>query len=211
MKDARFERGWCWVVRCACAGIFSCLLAQAQSTTATISGTVTDATGAVIAGATVRASNQETGINRGTVTDSSGRYRLSQLSLGLFSVEATMSGFQTEVRSGIRLTLGREAVVDLSLNVGAVTERVEVTGEAPLVQTKDSAVSYLVDENTMRDLPLNGRSYTQLATLQPNVIPNTQYNKHMSAGTGLNLIVQGQRPGANLFLLDGTEANDYVA
>ena len=210
MKDARFERGWCWVVRCAGIGIFSCVLAQAQSTTATISGTVTDATGAVIAGATVRASNQETGINRGTVTDSSGRYSLPQLGLGLFSVEATMAGFQTEVRSGIRLTVGREAVVDLRLNVGAVTERVEVTGEAPLVQTKDSAVSFLVDENTMRDLPLNGRSYTQLATLQPNVIPNTNYSKHMSAGTGLNLVVQGQRPGANLFLMDGTEANDYV-
>ncbi|OFV98890.1 MAG: hypothetical protein A3H28_08590 [Acidobacteria bacterium RIFCSPLOWO2_02_FULL_61_28] len=152
----------------------------------------------------------ETGISRATVADAAGRYRLPELPLGLYSVEAQSPGFQTEVRSGIRLTVGREAVVDMRLNVGAVTERVEVVGEAPLIQTKDSTISYLVDENTVRDLPLNGRSYTQLATLQPNVIPNANYNHHMSAGTGLNLVVQGQRPGANLFLLDGTIGNDYV-
>ena len=195
-----------------CAGlivIFFSVLAHAQ-TTGTLLGTVTDSTAAAVPGAAVRATNVETGISRATVTNAAGRYRIPELGLGLYSVEAQITGFQTEVRSGIRLTVGREAVVDLELKVGAITERVEVTAEAPLVQTKDSAVSYLVDENTMRDLPLNGRSYTQLATLQPNVISNTNYSKHLTAGTGLNLIVQGQRPGANLFLLDGTEANDFV-
>ena len=190
-------------------GIFLSVLAHAQ-TTGTILGAVTDSTGAAVPGAAVRATNVETGISRATVTNAAGRYRIPELGLGLYSVEAQITGFQTEVRSGIRLTVGREAVVDLELKVGAITERVEVTAEAPLVQTKDSAVSYLADENTMRDLPLTGRSYTQLATLQPNVISNTNYSKHLTAGTGLNLIVQGQRPGANLFLLDGTEANDFV-
>src|SRR3989338_3855579 len=92
------------------------------------------------------------GSSRATVTNAAGRYRIPEFGLGLYSVEAQITGFQTEVRSGIRLTVGREAVVDLELKVGAITERVEVTAEAPLVQTKDSAVSYLVDENTMRDL-----------------------------------------------------------
>src|SRR3990167_5382266 len=98
MKDARFERGWCWVVWCACIGIFSCLLAQAQTTTATISGTVTDVTGAVLPGASVRSTNVETGISRATVADAAGRYRLPELPLGLYSVEAQSPGFQTEVR-----------------------------------------------------------------------------------------------------------------
>ena len=172
---------------------------------------MTDSTAAAVPGAAVRATNVETGIVRQTATDGAGRYRIPELGLGSYSVEAQTAGFQTEVRSGIRLTVGREAVVNLQLQVGAVTERVEVTGEAPLVQTTDSTVSFLVDESTMRDLPLNGRSYTQLATLQPGVTPNNNYVGNISGGTGLNLIVQGQRPSENLFLIDGTIANDYTS
>ena len=205
LKASRFVillcRGVIW--------IFFSVLAHAQAT-ASISGTVTDSTGGVIPGATVRATSEETGISREVQTGARGSYRISELGLGLYSIEAQVAGFQTEVRRGIRLTVGGQAVVDMQLRVGAVSERVEVTAEAPLVQTKDSAISYLVDEDTMRDLPLNGRSYTQLAILQPNVMPNNNYSKNVTSGTGLNLVVQGQRPGANLFLMDGTEANDYV-
>jgi len=211
MDRRNLKANRCVVPLCAgVLGIFFSVLAQAQ-TTAAISGTVTDSTAAAVPGAAVRATNVETGIVRQTATDGAGRYRIPELGLGSYSVEAQTAGFQTEVRSGIRLTVGREAVVNLQLQVGAVTERVEVTGEAPLVQTTDSTVSFLVDESTMRDLPLNGRSYTQLATLQPGVTPNNNYVGNISGGTGLNLIVQGQRPSENLFLIDGTIANDYTS
>lgn len=198
------------VLACVCA-LASCISTQgfAQATTAAISGVVTDTSGAVVPGVAVKASNLDTGVARESVTDAAGRYRMPQLPLGNYSVQAQAQGFQTALRTGILLTVGREAVVDLRLQVGSLNEKVEVTGEAPLVQTKDSAVAYLVDESTVRDLPLNGRDYTQLALLQPNVIQNA-YSNQLSAGNGINLIVQGQRAGANLFLLDGTEANDYV-
>ena len=209
--DARIKSGW--VIRIFCIILSISLSPElfAQVTTGTISGTVTDTSGSVIPGVAVKATHVETGIARDVVSDNQGRYRIQQLGLGDYSVQAQMTGFQTEIRSGIRLTVGREAVVNLELQVGAVAERVEVTGEAPLVQTTDATVSYLVDEATMRDLPLNGRSYTQLATLQPGVVPNNNYVGNVSGGTGLNLVVQGQRPTQNLFLLDGSIGNDYTS
>ena len=205
--DAKSQAKQLWF--CVCVWSCMSITGYAQGTTGTISGMVNDTTGAVVPGVSVKAMNVETGVTRETVTDAAGRYRIPQLALGLYTVQAQVGGFQTEVRSGIRLTVGQEAVVNLELRVGAVTERVEVTGEAPLVQTKDSAVSYLVDENTMRDLPLNGRNFVSLALMQPNVVQNS-YLTTLSAGNGVNLIVQGQRAGANLFLIDGTEANDYI-
>ena len=108
----------------------------AQVTTGTISGTVKDSTGAALTGATVVVLNEETGISRTVQTDAAGRYSALSLSLGNYRVTATHEGFQTEVRNGIVLTVGREAVVDLSLTVGAVTQTVEVKGEAPLVESQ---------------------------------------------------------------------------
>src|SRR5262245_7650824 len=102
-------------------------LVSAQ-TTATISGTVSDETGGVLPGVTVTARNTETGVSRETVTDTEGRYKASALSIGEYEVTATMQGFQPVVRRGIQLTIGREAVVDFSLALGAVTESVEVSG-----------------------------------------------------------------------------------
>src|SRR3990172_9218861 len=142
---------------------------RAQVTTGAISGSVSDSTGAMIPGVQIVLQNEETGITRTVVTDATGRYSVPQLGLGNYRVTATVEGFQTEVRRGIVLTVGREAVVNLQLSVGAVTQTVEVTGEAPLVQTTEATVSYLVDEKTMRDLPLNGRDLTQLILLNPGV------------------------------------------
>src|SRR5215472_14851384 len=146
------------------------LLVLAQVNTGTISGIVQDASGAAMVGAEVTIRHVDTGTTRALVTDSGGRYTAPDLPLGNYEVQAQHPGFQTEVRNGINLTVGREAVVNLALKVGQISEKVLVTGEAPVVETTTSAMSALVDERTIRDLPLNGRSYDQLALFQPGVV-----------------------------------------
>ncbi|MBI4461068.1 MAG: carboxypeptidase regulatory-like domain-containing protein, partial [Acidobacteria bacterium] len=183
----------------------------AQVTTGIISGTVKDSTGAVLPGAKVVVLNDETGFSRTIETNAAGRYSALSLSPGNYRVAGTLEGFQTVVRSGIRLTVGQEAVVDLSLAVGAVTQTVEVTGEAPLVESTTASLGSLVDARAIRALPLNGRSYDQLALLQPGVIltsPGPTGGTPLSFGSGKRFSVGGQRPVSNSFLLDGTNIND---
>src|SRR5213594_2395934 len=128
-------------------------LAVAQVTTGTISGTVTDSTGAVVPGVNVNLKSVEKGISRAVKTDEGGRYRAPELALGSYEITAVAAGFETVVRSGITLTVGREAVVDFTLQVGTITDKITVTGEAPLVQTANATVAALVDERAMRELP----------------------------------------------------------
>jgi carboxypeptidase family protein/TonB-dependent receptor-like protein len=196
--------------------IAACLLlfvgiGSAQVTTGTISGTVKDSSGAVLPGAKVVLSNQETGVSRTVQTDSSGRYSASSLSLGNYRVTASLEGFQTEVRTGIVLTVAREAVVDLALSVGAVTQTVEVAGEASVVETTNATVSGLVSQDQIRDLPLNGRSFADLALLSPGVLYNRTTGFSASDGFGQRLSVNGSRADANLYLIDGTVANNTSA
>src|SRR5262249_55720859 len=123
--------------------LLSCLASAgfAQLTTGTISGSVTDASAAAVPAATVQIKNVETGISRAVATDAKGRYEAPNLPLGKYEVSSAMAGFQTVVRSGIELTVGRHAVVDLVLQVGEVTQEVTVTGEAALVETSSATVS----------------------------------------------------------------------
>lgn len=183
-------------------------LTFAQVTTGTISGTVKDSTGAVLPGGKIVLRNQETGISRTVQTDAAGRYLASSLSLGNYEVTATLEGFQTVVRSGIVLTVGREAVVDLTLSVGAVTQTVEVTGEAPAIETTTATISGFVNAERIRELPLNGRSFVELALLSPGILMNRTTGNSPSDGFGQRLSVNGSRADSNLFLLDGTVAND---
>ena len=185
-------------------------LAMAQVTTGTISGTVKDGSGAVLPGTKVLLLNQETGISRTVQTDTSGHYSAPSLGLGNYQVTASLEGFNTEVRRGIALTVGREAVVDMVLSVGAVTQTVEVTGEAPLVESTTSSLGSLVDDRTIRDLPLNGRSYDQLALLQPGVIVmgGGTAEGGFGYGSGKRFSVSGSRSDSNSFLLDGTDIED---
>jgi hypothetical protein len=194
------------------AVLFGGHLAVAQVTTGTISGIVQDATGAAVAGAEIAIRNVETGISRNITSDPGGRYAAPDLPLGSYEVQAQHVGFQTEVRSGITLTVGREATVNLSLKVGQVSEKVTVTEEAPLVETSNANISYLVDEKKIADLPLNGRNYTQLATLQPGVIPiiGNLTRTDISAGHGIKMSIGGAQSNQNSFLLDGQDASDYA-
>lgn len=181
-----------------------------QVTTGTITGTISDSTGAVLPNATVVLRNTETGISRTVQTDASGRYRAPNLPLGAYEVQGSLSGFQSEVRRGITLTVGREATVDMALRVGTVAESVEVTGEAPLVDTTSASMEFLVDDKKIRDLPLNGRNYTQLAVLQPGVTPYKLYGDNLSVGHGQGLSIAGARVDQNSFLMDGQDITDYA-
>src|SRR5579859_3579955 len=192
--------------------ILGAVVVSAQVSTGTISGVVQDSSGAVIAGAMVTVKNVDTGAVRTLTTDTGGRYLAPVLPVGNYEVTAQQSGFQTEVRSGIDLTVGREEVVNLSLRVGQISDKVTITAEAPLVESTTSAMSSLVDERTIRDLPLNGRSYDQLALLQPGVVTMGagQASSAFDFGEGTRFSVTGSRPYANSFMLDGTDVNDHA-
>lgn len=185
-----------------------CILAKAanaQVTTATIFGIVQDETGAMLPGATIRVRNLDTGVTRTAITDEQGRYHIPNLSLGNYEVQAELTGFQTEARSGITLTVRREAIVDFTLKVGEITEKVTVVGEAPLVDITTSQVSGLVDSRQIRNLPLNGRDFMQLALLQAGVTSIVNSNPAPDKGTGIRASFAGARPYQTGFLLDGTD------
>jgi outer membrane receptor protein involved in Fe transport len=188
-------------------------LVKAQTTKATISGTVTDEKGAVVANATIIAKNLDTNLSRETMSDGAGRYRIPELAAGQYEVATEARGFRPKIHRGIELTVGREVILDLLLNVGNVQDKVVIEGDAALVETTASAVKYLVNRKQVEELPLNGRDVLQLATLQNGVvsvasISDTQEN----IGPGLTrLIVNGARLDANTYYLDGTDTADAFA
>src|SRR5881396_2701571 len=183
-------------------------LAYGQTTAGTILGTVSDESGARIPGVAVTVTNRDTGLVRSVTTDEGGRYRAPGLGLGNYEVKAELTGFRTAVRMGIQLTVSAEVVVNLTLSVGVVTEHVTVTGEAPLVEITSATLSGLVDDKKIRDLPLNGRSFEQLAFLQPGVTPYFRGRRETDQGEGVKMSVSGSRVDSNSFLLDGTNIND---
>ncbi len=179
-----------------------------QGTTATISGTVTDSTSSVISGSQITVRNVETGIARSITSDDAGRFLVPNLGLGLYEVHASSSGFQTEVRSGIRLTVGDHVVVNFTLKPGNVSESVTVIGEAPLVATASSEVGALVNREQIRDLPLNGRDYTQLALLQPGVVQYREQSRELNRGMGTRFSISGARQNQVGFRLNGLDISD---
>lgn len=179
----------------------------AQVTTGTILGAVSDSTGAVIPGANVTVRNVETGITRTAITDEAGRYRVPQLGLGSYEISAEAAGFQTQVRTGVTLTVGREALVDFAMQVGAVAERITVTGEAPLIETTNATVSTLVDQAALQSLPLLGRSFADLTALQPGVVADLPIGSGVftAGGGATRRSIGGMRPQQSNYLLDGLE------
>ena len=175
---------------------------------ASLSGRVTDQTGAAV-GATVTATNLETGIARTAVANQYGAYELLALPIGKYELRAKKDGFSEEVRTGILLVVGQAATADLSLKVGNVTEQVKVVADVPVVSTTTQDITGLVGEKEIKALPLNGRSYDLLVTLNPGIV-NFSWEKTGGIGvsnstTGNNFSVSGNRPQQNLFLLNGVE------
>ena len=176
---------------------------------ASISGVVTDASGAPVASAVVITKNLETGAVRNTMTNESGGYLVLALAVGPYEVRGGKAGFQEAIRSGVHLVVGQEARVDLRLQVGAVRTEVSVTGDAAVVSTSTINISGLVGEREVKELPLNGRSYDLLLALDPGIV---NFTSQKTGGTGIsnsttanNFAVSGNRPQQNLFLLNGVE------
>lgn len=177
--------------------------AGAQTTNATILGTVTDATGAVIANAAVQVTNSGTGVSRSVVSDSQGRYNVPDLQIGSYEVQASAAGFQKVVHTGITLTVGSQSVVDFALPVGQAQQTVTVEGQVSQVDTTSATVASLVEQTQMRDLPLNGRNFGQLITLAPGAIATPSGTSFY--GKTQNYSISGSRPEGEGFLLDGTD------
>ena len=188
----------------------------AQVSGATVTGTVNDASGAVIPNVQVSIKNLATGEVRDVTTNSNGFYTAPNLLPGGYEITASAPGFSTEIRSGIKLTVGAQQVLNMEMKVGQVSEKIEVTGEAPTVQLSNATISGDVSQTTVVELPLNGRDWTQLATLQPGVIPvqsiqaATGTHDRANRGYGAELIVSGSRPSQNNYRIDGISVNDYA-
>jgi hypothetical protein len=183
-------------------------VSAAAQTTSAITGTVKDQAGAVIVGAKVTARNLETNLTRTAVADSEGRYTFAELRVGQYEVRAEQINFEPETRTGVTLTIGETAVIDLTLKVATGGFKVDVIDTAPLVNTETSELSYLVGEKAIRELPLNGRNYTDLALLQPGVMSFPQRDGGSVVAHGLGMTVNGQDIRSNVYLLDGTLLND---
>src|SRR6266699_2400531 len=182
----------------------------------TISGTVTDSSGRVLGNVQITINNLATGVTRDVTTNDGGFYSAPNLLPGTYQAKFSAKGFKTEARNGIALTVGATEVLDLTMKVGTAVETIQVTGEAPAVQFATSDISAVVNATTVRELPLNGRSWTDLATLQPGVDAiHTQPD--FAAGTdrgnrgfGQQLTISGARPQQNNYRLDGVSLNDYA-
>ena len=155
---------WCKFVRSAAKSIgliaFGSCFIFSQGSTATISGVVRDVTGALIPGVTVIVKHVESGLTRTVVSNENGGYNVQFLPVGPYELTTDMPGFKQEVRGGINLVVAQEAIINLTLEVGAAAERVTVIEEAPLVNTTLNSTSGLINEQQIKDLPLNGRSLT---------------------------------------------------
>lgn len=194
------------VLLLAVLGLGTALHAQSAGS---ISGTLTDATGGALPGASVTVRDLETGALRTATADESGRYVVTSLDVGVYEVRAEKASFKAEVRTGIKLAIGQHAEVDLTLQVGQAQESVVVSEDSPLVSVTTQDLSGLVGERQVKELPLNGRSYDQLLTLNPGVV---NYTSQRSGGIGTsNSVVgnmfsaSGRRPQENLYLLNGVE------
>ena len=194
------------LVLALCAGFAITSFAQGD---ASIQGTVSDSSGGAVPGVAIRIKNLETGAERNLVTDEAGRFDAASLPVGRYEVRAKKSGFRSEVKTGISVVVGQRDTVELVLQVGDVRQTVQVESAPTLVTVSTEDISGLVGERQVKELPLNGRSYDQLITLNPGVV---NYTSQRAGGIGTsNSVVgnmfaaSGRRPQENLYLLNGVE------
>ena len=184
--------------------------ANAQVAGATLTGTIKDSSGAFIPNAQVAITDVATGVTRTVSADGAGLYAAPNLSPGTYEIRVSAIGFSTEVQKGVTLTVGAQQVLDFTMRVGQMTQMVEVTTEAPTVELTSSELGATVNSTTVRELPLNGRSWTDLANLQPGVVVATSHAAvDVNRGYGAQLSISGARPQQNNYRLDGISINDY--
>ena len=194
-----------------------CATAFAQSGNATLQGRVTDATGAAVPNATIHISSELTGIARDVVANADGLYSAPNLPASRYKVSAAAPGYGTKVASGVTLTVGEVHDLDVSLSVAAADVTITVETSSNQVNTVDTSVQGVIDGKQTRDLPLNGRDWTTLATLNSGVSQVlTQYagaataTTRLSRGLGAQMTIGGNRPQQNSYRLDGININDYA-
>lgn len=178
----------------------------AQTDTGTITGIVTDTSGATVPGASIQAVNQANGLEYDTQSNDSGNYVLAAMPIGTYDLTATSDGFQTLFRPNVTLNAGTRARVDVELQVGSVTETVEVTAELPLLESETSSLGQAIENTTITQMPLNGRNYQELAVLTAGVLPSRRQNFVEDAFS-----VNGAGFDQNVFTLDGADNNNYFS
>ena len=200
--------------------VFGANRVEAQTQTATISGTATDPSGGALVGAKVQVTNVGTNVEQATVTDGQGRYEVADLPIGTYDIQASLSGFQTVTHKGVTLTVGAHPLVDFALPVGEATQNVTVEGQVSQVETQSATVSSLVSQTQLEQLPLNGRNYTQLLELAPGVqsFSNSPGGSSGPGGGGTSgsfygnqtsYSFAGSRPEGQAFLLDNEDVRDF--
>src|SRR5579883_2663992 len=194
-------------------GIVSSGKLNAQgSTSATLLGTVTDSSGAVIPNASIQVKNVDTGRVQQAPADGQGRYTIADLPVGNYEAQAAAQGFQTVVRWGITLTVGAPTVVDFSLAVGQAQQTVTVEAHVTQVDTVSTAVASYVEQKQINDLPLNGRNFTDLVALAPGVAAGSQIGNggaNLLYGVENNFSVSGARAEGQAYLLDNTDIQGF--
>ena len=184
-------------------------LSLCAQTSSSLSGVITDASGSAVSGVQIAARDVATGSVRYTITDSMGHYRLPALAVGDYQLSARKAGYEEGIRTGIHLAVGQDGEADLGLKVGAVHQQVTVKADANAVSLSTADISGLVREQQIVDMPLNGRSYDELLTLNPGIV---NFTSQKIGGTGVsnstvgnNFAASGNRPQQNLYLLNGIE------
>jgi hypothetical protein len=188
---------------------------EAQVTTGTITGTVKDSTGGVAAGATVTVTETGKGTSSTYVTDANGAYTAPFLIPGNYEVAVELAGFKKHVRRGVVLQVNQHARVDVTLDVGGLTEATEVTAMAPLTRADSAEMGEVIEERAVRELPLNGRNFATLVYLAPGITPG-QVNENLSGASTFNprgasnFNALGSQANANAWLVDGIDNNEYT-
>ena len=196
------------LVLVAVTGAFQC--AWSQEVTASITGTVTDPSGAAVTGAAVTATSEERGQSYTAVSNDSGLYRIAQLPVGTYSLKVEKSGFSSVSHPAFVLALNQVARVDVAMKLGQASETVEVTSAAPILETDVTQVDTIINANTNDNLPLASRNYVQLTLLAPGAVstdPSSFNNGNNTGGDGGRPLINGNREQANNFLLDGMDNN----
>src|SRR3984957_11535845 len=197
--------------------ILTSIPAKAQVTGATLSGSIMDPSGSVIAGAEVAIKNLGTGIVRTVTTDTAGLYSAPNLIPGSYEISVSAPGFSKSVQSNLTLSVGQEQVLNIAMKVGEASQSVTVEESAPTVELTSATLSAQVNAPTVRELPLNGRDWTQLATLEPGVATvrvqastSSPTTNRANRGFGNQLTDSGHSPYENSYRVDGININDYT-
>jgi hypothetical protein len=183
--------------------------AGAQAVGGTVRGRVTDQSQGTLPFAPLTLTNVATGVQTGVVSNEEGFFSAPNLLPGTYDVQVSYDGFNTQTRKGVTISVGAEVVLDFSMTIGDINESILVTGTAATVDTASATLKHNVDGTTIRELPLNGRDWTQLAMLQPGVTGVGSQGGTRS-GNGMKMAVAGARPSENNYRLNGIGVNDYA-